>query len=111
MMNWSIRLRASLDGHVDFRYYVAYWYVDYSTFLAAGHDTSTKTLTWYFYAIAKHPEAQVRIREEIALVRARAAGEDFTVADLDGTVWYTLKVVFDFTFSVSLIPLTKCRSR
>jgi len=60
-----------------------------ATFLAAGNDTSSKTLVWYFYAIAKHPEAQARIREEIALVRARATGEEFTVADLNSMV-YTL---------------------
>jgi cytochrome P450 len=60
-----------------------------ATFISAGHETSAKTLLWYFYAIAQHPEAQARIREEIALVRARATGEEFTVADLDGMV-YTL---------------------
>ncbi|KAH9173529.1 cytochrome P450 [Lactarius sanguifluus] len=60
-----------------------------ATFLSAGHETTAKALTWYFYAIAKHPEAQVRIREEIALVRARAAGEEFTIADLDSMA-YTL---------------------
>ncbi|KAH9066249.1 cytochrome P450 [Lactarius vividus] len=60
-----------------------------ATFISAGHETSAKSLTWYFYAIAKHPEAQVRIREEIALVRARAAGEEFTIADL-GSMVYTL---------------------
>ncbi|KAH9025552.1 cytochrome P450 [Lactarius hengduanensis] len=60
-----------------------------ATFIAAGNETSSKTLTWYFYAIAKHPEAQMRIREEIALVRARAAGEELTIADLDSMA-YTL---------------------
>ncbi|KAH9018119.1 cytochrome P450 [Lactarius pseudohatsudake] len=59
-----------------------------ATFLSAGHETTAKALTWYFHAIAKHPEAQVRIREEIALVRARAAGE-LTIADLDSMA-YTL---------------------
>ncbi|KAH9066246.1 cytochrome P450 [Lactarius vividus] len=60
-----------------------------ATFLTAGHETTSKSLTWYFYAIAKHPEAQVRIREEIALVRARTAGEEFSIADLD-SMSYTL---------------------
>ena len=106
-MKWSIRSRALLIGHGDVRYNVAN--VDHSTFLSAGHETSAKTLVWYFHAIAKHPEAQVRIREEIALVRARSAGE-FTVADLDSMVYTlaTLKVVF---FYVSLLPLMRFRSR
>ncbi|KAH9023972.1 cytochrome P450 [Lactarius pseudohatsudake] len=60
-----------------------------ATLLSAGNETTATTLTWYFYAIAKHPEAQVRIREEIALVRARAAGDQFTIADLDSMA-YTL---------------------
>ncbi|KAH8998335.1 cytochrome P450 [Lactarius hatsudake] len=60
-----------------------------ATFISAGHETSAKSLTWYFYAIAKHPETQVRIREEIALVRARAAGDEFTIADLN-SMTYTL---------------------
>ena len=55
---------------------------------------------WYFYEIAKHPEAQTRIREEIALVRSRTTGEVFSAADLDGMVYSlaTLKVMSGFTF-------------
>ena len=94
----SIRLRASLDGYVDLRLYATYLHVNCSTFLSAGHDTSAKALVWYFYAIAEHPEAQARIREEIALARARVDGEEFTVSDLDRMVYTvaTLKVVSDF---------------
>jgi hypothetical protein len=53
-------------------------------------------LAWYFYAIAKHSEAQARIRDEIAFVRARATGEEFTIADLNSMVFTlaTLKVEF-----------------
>ena len=99
--NWSIRLRASLNRHLNFWLYAAYLHVDYSTFLSAGQGTTTTTLAWYLYAIAKHPEAQARIREEIALVRARADGEELTVADLDSMVFTlaTLKVVFFLLFA------------
>ncbi|KAI9446036.1 cytochrome P450 [Lactarius indigo] len=78
-----------------------------ATFLSAGHETSASTLTWYFYAIAKHPEAQVRIREEIALIRARAAGEEFTVADLDSMA-YTLATLKE---SMRLDPITWLTAR
>ena len=93
--------------------YVTYGRVDYSTFLVAGHDTSAKSLLWYFYAIATHPEAQARIREEIALVRARTTGEEFTVADLDSMTYTlaTLKVGFDVTFFCAPLTTRKCRSR
>jgi cytochrome P450 len=93
--------------------YVAYWRVDYSTFLAARHDTSAKTLVRYFYAIAKHPEALSRIREEVALrlVRARAAGEGFTVADLDSIVYTLVEGGVLVYLFVRLLSLMKCRSR
>ena len=71
-----------------------------STVIAAGHDASAKTLAWYFYAIAKHPEVQTCIREEIAPVRVRATGEEFGIPDLNSMVYTlaTLKVVFGFGF-------------
>ncbi|KAH8998336.1 cytochrome P450 [Lactarius hatsudake] len=78
-----------------------------ATFLSAGHGTTAKALTWYFYAIAKHPETQVRIREEIALVRARAAGGEFTIADLD-SMTYTLATLKE---SMRLDPIVWCTTR
>ena len=44
---------------------------------------------WFFYEVSTHPEAQERIREEIAAVRTRSTEEEYTVAELDGMV-YTL---------------------
>jgi len=44
-------------------------------------------MTWFFYEVAKHPESQVRIREEIAAVRAKSASEDYTAADLDSMTY------------------------
>jgi len=35
------------------------------TFLAAGHETTASALTWCTYLLARHPEVQARLREEI----------------------------------------------
>lgn len=41
------------------------------TFLAAGHETTAKALTWSLFLIARAPEWQARIRAEVALVAGR----------------------------------------
>ena len=40
------------------------------TFLAAGHDSSSLTLTWAFLLLAAHPEADVRLAAELSGVLA-----------------------------------------
>ncbi|RUS22954.1 cytochrome P450 [Endogone sp. FLAS-F59071] len=35
------------------------------TFLAAGHDTTTMSLTWGLWLLARHPETQRKLREEV----------------------------------------------
>jgi hypothetical protein len=86
-----------------------------SVFLPALLNLTLLTLICFVlseYAIAKHPEAQSRIREEIALVRARATGEEFSIADLNSMVYTlaTLKVVFGLAFCVPATYEEKCRS-
>ncbi|KAH9941609.1 cytochrome P450 [Epithele typhae] len=39
-----------------------------STFLAAGHETSSSALTWMLFALGRHPEVQKRLREELRSV-------------------------------------------
>jgi cytochrome P450 len=39
-----------------------------ATFLAAGHETTGKALTWTLYILARAPEWQERVRREIAAV-------------------------------------------
>ncbi len=58
----------------------------FSTILLAGHETSATTLCWVLLEIAKNPDVQKRLREEIrSTERAiHARGDaDFTAADLD----------------------------
>jgi cytochrome P450 len=44
-----------------------------ATFLLAGHETTAKTLTWTLYLLARAPEWQERVREEVAEVTQGAA--------------------------------------
>ncbi|THU96525.1 cytochrome P450 [Dendrothele bispora CBS 962.96] len=48
------------------------------TIILAGHETTASTTTWMLYELARHPEDQRRVREEIQEVwkRKREAGED-----------------------------------
>lgn len=49
------------------------------TIFFAGHETSAQTLTWLWYLLAQHPEAEARLHAELAeLLDGRAPG----VADL-----------------------------
>jgi cytochrome P450 len=41
------------------------------TFLAAGHETTAKALTWALYLLARAPEWQTRVRDEVLLVAGR----------------------------------------
>ena len=38
------------------------------TFIVAGHDTTSLTLSWSFYLLARHPEIEARVVAEIARV-------------------------------------------
>ncbi|KZV71385.1 cytochrome P450 [Peniophora sp. CONT] len=58
-----------------------------STILLAGHDTTSTTLSWWFYELARHPEWQERVRDEIRTVRRKLVerGDDeFSLGDLEG---------------------------
>ena len=57
-----------------------------STLTLAGHETTANTLTWYLWELAKHPEFQTKLREEIMAVRANIStrgDSDLTIDDLD----------------------------
>ena len=54
---------------------------------AAGHETTSSTLTWMLYELSKLPAYQARMREEIREARARVITRGdgvFTMDDLDG---------------------------
>jgi len=56
------------------------------TIMFAAHETTAITIAWGLYELAKHPDAQVRLREEIMETRKKikARGEtEFTTNDFD----------------------------
>ena len=53
------------------------------TILFAGHDTTTTTLTFAFWALANHPEVRERFHEEVDRLDGPPTVED--IADLDVT--------------------------
>lgn len=57
------------------------------TLTLAGHDTSSGSLTWHFWELAKHPEDLKRVQEEMAALRARNPGE-LTANDYDSMPYF-----------------------
>ncbi|KAF7421226.1 hypothetical protein PC9H_011747 [Pleurotus ostreatus] len=54
------------------------------TIILAGHDTVAFTLSWMLYELAKHPDDQKRLRDEIRALRTQIpANTTFTTADLE----------------------------
>merc|ERR1719230_482799 len=50
--------------------------------LFAGHDTTGHTLTWLAFELARHPEIQKKVQEEIAAWNEKLQGRDPTYQDL-----------------------------
>ncbi|KAI0829070.1 PAH-inducible cytochrome P450 monooxygenase PC-PAH 1 [Trametes gibbosa] len=61
-----------------------------ATFLLAGHETTANSMTWMLYELARHPEYQSKMREEVRAIRARVAergDSEFSVSDLDSMTY------------------------
>ncbi|EPQ55423.1 cytochrome P450 [Gloeophyllum trabeum ATCC 11539] len=65
-------------------------YAEMRIILFAGHETTSTTLTWTLWEIAKHPDVQDKLRKEIqdteAKVRAHSGGTqmELSLADIEG---------------------------
>ncbi|CDO77274.1 hypothetical protein BN946_scf184753.g24 [Trametes cinnabarina] len=61
-----------------------------ATFLLAGHETTANSMTWMLYELARHPDYQAKMRDEVKAVRARVTergDSDFSVSDLDSMTY------------------------
>ncbi|RPD64581.1 cytochrome P450 [Lentinus tigrinus ALCF2SS1-7] len=57
-----------------------------ATLLLGGHETTSNTVSWLLYELARHPEHQAVLREEIRAMRARISergDSDFSMSDFD----------------------------
>lgn len=76
------------------------------TFLAAGHDTTASALTWALYQLARFPERQRRLRDE---VRSRLPpptdDEGVSSAEVDGMP-YLRAVSSEVLRTFSPVPMT-----
>ncbi|KAF8266543.1 cytochrome P450 [Lactarius quietus] len=78
-----------------------------ATLLFAAHDTTTNSLAWYLYEIARNPQCQERARAEIAAIRAKKGGEILSATDLD-SMTYTLATLKE---SLRLHPIVHTMAR
>lgn len=82
----SLLVKANASENAETRLTEEEIYAQMRTILLAGHETSATTLCWVLLELARHPEVQQRLRDEIReterAVRARGAS-DFSASDLD----------------------------
>ena len=58
------------------------------TFMFEGHDTTTNGISWTLYCLAKHPEHQEKVREEVRSVLMGREWLDYDdLKDLKYTLW------------------------
>lgn len=58
--------------------------------IAAGHETTSSTLSWLLYELSRRPNYQRKVREEIKATRALAVGrgdESLSVADFESMTY------------------------
>ena len=61
--------------------------------MLAGHDSTAMSLSWLLYDLARNPEDQKRVREEVARIKAQSANPDcLGVVDFD-SMTYTNAVI------------------
>ena len=82
------------------------------TLTLAGHETTANTVSWLLWELAKHPDYQAKLRDEIKAGRQKmlARGEiRFTTEDLDNMpllnnaikVYHDLPIIVSYSLTCS----------
>ncbi|KAF9258812.1 cytochrome P450 [Marasmius fiardii PR-910] len=59
-----------------------------ATVIFAGHETSSSSLNWLLYELARHPEDQKKVFQEIKAIRDKVGSdEEITPRDIDSMVY------------------------
>ncbi|KAF4607972.1 hypothetical protein EYR40_000308 [Pleurotus pulmonarius] len=63
-------------------------YSQMRTIMFAGHDTTASTLSWTLLELARHPEIQQRLREEIRAKKQDLSGRELGIRDLESMPYF-----------------------
>ncbi|OCH87517.1 cytochrome P450 [Obba rivulosa] len=82
----SVLVRANASEDARARLSDAEMIAQMGTITIAGHDTTATTLTWLLYELSKNPDYQIKMREEIRMIRSSVTARcdaNFSAEDLD----------------------------
>ena len=90
MLTYTLPVRANMSENVQTKLSDEEMISQMATLMLAGHETTANTLTWYLWELAKNPDFQDKLREEVLAMRQQisARGEtEVTVNDLDSMTY------------------------
>ncbi|KAJ8592655.1 cytochrome P450 [Rhizopogon salebrosus TDB-379] len=111
---FSLLVKANMDADAKSKLTEEEMYGQMRTLLFAGHETTSNTITWALFELAKHPEIQTRLRAEIRETEAaiHARGDvDFSIADFDSMPYTTAVMKEVLRFCCVLYNSYRCASQ
>ncbi|KAF8512621.1 cytochrome P450 [Hysterangium stoloniferum] len=102
----SVLVRANLAEEPEFKLSDKEVMSQLTTLFLAGHETTASTLTWTVYELARHPEYQKLVKDEIKATREQASrrgDKELSVADLD-SMKYLLAIMKETLRFHPIIP-------
>ncbi|EKM53352.1 uncharacterized protein PHACADRAFT_259665 [Phanerochaete carnosa HHB-10118-sp] len=116
---FSLLVKANVAEDAKSRLSDEEMYAEMRTILFAGHETTSSAIGWTILELARHPEEQTRLRQEIISKRSSRGGAELTAADAESMPYLqaVLREVLRFhpiisqTFRVAVrddvLPLSK----